>query len=126
MKVYTIVLSLALSSICVGANATTLDNIGVYSTQESQGSVSIGSKNAYTKTFEVVLANLSGESVDISKLCLKAYSKDNKEFNLDTVDEKLTSGMLKYGKPVKGNAVFSSDNDEVLNAALVKISDDCN
>ena len=70
-------------------------------------------------------AKLSGDSIDLSKLCLKAYSPDNKEFKLDTVDEKLSAGTLKEGELVKGIAVFASKNDAVFKAALVKISDDC-
>ncbi len=48
--------------------------------------------------------------MDLSKLCLKAYSPDKKEYKLDTVDEVLTSDSLKEGKPVKGIAVFASEN----------------
>lgn len=125
MKVYAVILSLTLAGFCLAANASTLGNVAVYATEQSQGSVSIGDKTAYTKTFEVSIAELSADTVDLSKLCLKAYSPEKKEFKLDTVDEILTSGFLKAGKPVKGIAVFASENDAVLNAALIKISDDC-
>ncbi|WP_145577049.1 DUF4354 family protein [Yersinia mollaretii] len=125
MKVSAIITSLTLAGFCFAANASTPSNIAVYATEQSQGSISIGDKIAYTKTFEVSIAKLSADTVDLSKFCLKAYSPDKKEFKLDTVDEVLTSGSLKEGKPVKGIAVFASENDAVLNAALVKISDDC-
>lgn len=125
MKAFTIILSSALAGFCFTASAANPDNVAVYATEQSQGSMSIGGKDAYTKTFEVAVAKLSGDSIDLSKLCLKAYSPDNKEFKLDTVDEKLSAGTLKEGELVKGIAVFASKNDAVFKAALVKISDDC-
>ncbi|WP_047681670.1 MULTISPECIES: DUF4354 family protein [Xenorhabdus] len=125
MKVSTLVASVTLAGFCFVANASTLDNVVVYSTEKSNGSMSVGSKNAYTKSFEVAVANLSGKDIDLSKLCLKAYSPDKKEFRLDTVDEELNQGTLKAGKSVKGIAVFASENDVVHKAALIKISDNC-
>ncbi len=101
-------------------NSSTPSNVAVYATEQSQGSISIGDKTAYTKTFEVSLAKLSADTVDLLKICLKAYSPDKKEYKLDTVDEVLTSGSLKEGKQVKGIAVFTSENDDVLKAALRK------
>ena len=41
---------------------------------------------------------------------------------------RVTTNHFNYideGKPVKGIAVFSSENDAVFKAALVKISDEC-
>ncbi|MGQ5837765.1 DUF4354 family protein [Serratia sp. IR-2025] len=125
MKVFVIIASLTLAGFCLAANASTLGDVAVYATEQSQGSISMGGKTAYTKTFEVSIVALSAGTVDLSKLCLKAYSPDEKEFRLDTVDEVLTSDALKEGKPVKGIVVFSSENDAVHNAALVKISEDC-
>ena len=125
MKLYTIIASMGLIGFCFSASAATVDNVAVYATERSQGSISIGAKNAYTKTFEVALAKLSGDSVDLSKVCLKAYSSENKEFKLDTVDQALSVGSLKEGKTVKGIAVFSSGDEAVLKATLVKISDEC-
>lgn len=52
-------------------------------------------------------------------------SPDHKEFKLDTVDEVLTSSSLKDDEPIKGIAVFASENDAVFKAALVKISNNC-
>ncbi|HAI06603.1 MULTISPECIES: DUF4354 family protein [Pantoea] len=125
MKFSTIVASLTLAGMGFAANAVTPGNVAVYATEQSQGSVSIGDKTSYTKTFEVSIANLSGDPVDLSTICLKAYTPDNKEFKIDTVDEALTTGSLKQGKPVKGIAVFADEQDVVLKAALVKISDEC-
>lgn len=97
--------------------------IAVFATAGHQGSVSEGVHSYYTKTFDVSLALLSGDSIDLSKYCLKAYSPDNREFKLDTVDATLTSGTLKKGGQVKGFATFSSDRADVFSAAMVKIAD---
>lgn len=125
MKVSAIFASLTLAGFCFAANASTPSNVAVYAIDKSKGSISIGYKTAYTKTFEVSLAIVSADTVNLSKLCLKAYSPDKNEYKVDTVDEVLTSGFLKEGKPVKGIAVFASENDDILKAALVKISDNC-
>lgn len=125
MKTFTIITFLTLSGLCFTANASTPRNVAVYSTEQSQGSISIGNKTFYTKTFEVSIAKLSADPIDLSKLCLKAYSLGKKEFKLDTVDDTLTSGFLKEGKPVKGIAVFASDNNAVFKADVVKISNEC-
>ncbi|MGL9734988.1 MAG: DUF4354 family protein [Symbiopectobacterium sp.] len=99
--------------------------VAVYATAQSNGSIPVGNKLAYTKSFNVTVVKLFGDDVDLSKLCLKAYSPDNKMFRLDTVDEELTTGILKEGKSVKGIAMFASENTAVLDAAVVKITDDC-
>lgn len=125
MKISIIAAALVLASSGFAANASTVGDIAVYATEKSQGSISIGTKDAYTKTFEIALAKLSGNDIDLSKTCLKAYAKNNQEFKLDTVDEALVSGVLKKGDMVKGIAVFADNNHAVLNAALVKISDNC-
>ncbi|WP_440864354.1 DUF4354 family protein [Symbiopectobacterium purcellii] len=125
MKVSMIVATMVLAGFSFAANASMPDNIAVYATAQSNGSISIGSKMVYTKSFEVAVVKLSGDDVNLSTLCLKAYSPDNKAFRLDTVDEALTTGILKEGKPVKGIAMFASENATVLDAAVVKITDDC-
>jgi hypothetical protein len=125
MKISIIATALVLAGSGFAANASTVGDIAVYATEKSQGSMSIGTKDAYTKTFEIALAKLSGNDIDLSKTCLKAYAKNNQEFKLDTVDEALVSGVLKKGDMVKGIAVFADNNDAVLNAVLVKISDNC-
>lgn len=125
MKTSTIIISFILVGLGFAANATEPDNIIVYSTAKSNGSMSVGNQSSYVKTFDVAMANLSNNDIDLSKLCLKAYSPDNEEFYLDTVDETLSSGILKKGKQVKGVAVFSSDNNAISKAALIKISDYC-
>ncbi|MEB7891978.1 DUF4354 family protein [Hafnia alvei] len=126
MKILPLVTSFTLTCISITVHASSPSNIAVYSTEQSTGSISIGNSAIYTKTFEVSLANLSSDKIDLSNLCLQAYSPNLKVFKLDTVDENLTSGTLIQHKPVKGIAIFSSDSNAVYNAHLVKISTHCN
>ncbi|ADP10411.1 DUF4354 family protein [Erwinia pyrifoliae] len=125
MKLIIMAASVAMAGFCFSANATVPDNAAVYSTEQSKGSISAGGKDTYTKTFAVVVANLSDKDVDLAKLCLRAIAPDHQEFKLDTVDEKLTKGTVKKGQRVKGVAVFASDNAAVHQAALIRLSDDC-
>ncbi|WP_421226354.1 DUF4354 family protein [Aeromonas jandaei] len=125
MKTSIIIAFLALTGVCLAANAAPAANIAVYATEQAKGSISVGKNSVYTKSFEVTIIKLSADTIDLSNRCLRAYSLDGKEFNVDTVDEVLASGFLKEGKPVKGVAMFSSDSEAVLNATLVKISDNC-
>lgn len=124
-NVLMIVATVALAGFSFAANASTPENIVAYATAQSNGSISVRNKLAYTKSFDVAVVKLFGDDVDLSKQCLKAYSPDNKAFRLDTVDEALTTGILNDGQSVKGIALFASDNPTLLDAALVKITDDC-
>lgn len=74
MKISMIVATLALAGFSFAANASMPDNIVVYATVQSNGSMSVGNKLAYTKSFDVSVVKLFGDDVDLSKLCLKAYS----------------------------------------------------
>ncbi len=123
MRISVAAVLLVLASGSFVANASDSQKIAVFATAGHQGSVSEGVHSYYTKTFDVSLALLSGDSISLSKYCLKAYSPDNREFNLDTVDATLTSGILKKGESVKGFATFTSDSADVLSAAMVKITD---
>ncbi|HGJ5900115.1 DUF4354 family protein [Arsenophonus apicola] len=124
MKKINLLASILLSSCCFTTFAGTLDNIIVISTEKSQGSISLGEKSFYTKQFDISLAN-NGETINLSNTCLKAFNSDRKEFKLDTIDEKLTKGELKKGKLLKGMVVFSSNDESVYGANLVKILDSC-
>lgn len=125
MKTHTLALSFLLTVSGYAANAATPESVAVLSTQKATGSLSEGAKIAYTKTFDVTVANLSGKDIDLSTMCLKAYSPENHEFKLDTVGENLTRGILKTGQSVKSTAVFAAQDDAVYQAALIKITDEC-
>ncbi|WP_042959174.1 DUF4354 family protein [Erwinia tasmaniensis] len=125
MKRFIMAASVTVAGFCSVAHAAVPDNAAVYATEHSKGSMSIAGKDVYTKTFEVMVANLADKEFDLSTLCLKAVAPDHQEFKLDTVDEKLTTGKVKKGQSVKGIAVFASDNAAVQQTALVKLTDDC-
>lgn len=107
------------------AAAAAIDSVVVYSTQKNDGSTSIGAKSYYTKDFNVSIANLSDKEIDLSSLCLIAYSPDGKAFALDTVSDELAQKKLKPKAMVEGDAVFSSKDSSVYSAAMVKIADSC-
>lgn len=125
MKIFATLLSLTLSVLCSAVTAANLDKVAVYATEKSRGSMSVGEKSAYSKTFDVVVGNLSSKNMDLSKFCLKAYSPEGDVFRLDTVSDTLAQGMLKPTKNTKGVAVFVSEDDAVYKAALIKLSDEC-
>lgn len=125
MKPFIMAALVAMAGSGFTANAAVPDNAAVYATEQSKGSLSIGGRDAYTKTFEVVVANLSDRAIDLSTLCLRAIAPDHQEFTPDTLDEKLTKSVVKKAQSVKGAAVFASDNAAVLQAALIKLTDDC-
>ncbi|WP_447884670.1 DUF4354 family protein [Serratia fonticola] len=125
MKAHYLTVALTFGLFSLPAVAGNSDAVAVYSTQQSQGSAAIGSHVFYTKDFTVAVTNLSDKDIDLSKLCLQASSANGKVFELDTVDEKLMSGILKPKAMVKGLAVFASNDESVYNASLVKMSDKC-
>jgi hypothetical protein len=125
MKFSIVFASIALAGFCSAINAAVPNKIAVFSTEQSNGSISIGEKSSYTKTLEVTINNLSNKDVDLSSLCLNILGPDNKQFKLDTVDEILVKGTLKSGKAVKGMALFSSEDSSIYKETLIKISDDC-
>lgn len=125
MKIFTIVASFFLASFSFVTNAAIPDNIAVLSTEKSSGSVSVGGKNLYTKTFEVSVVNLSSKDIELSEFCLLAYSLENKELKLDTVDEALAKGPIKEGGSVKGIVMFASESEDFNKTNIIKISDDC-
>lgn len=125
MKVSHLIIASALSVCSLPVLAADTDSVAVYATQQQQGSASIGTHTFHTKDFSVSLANLSDKNIDLSKLCLQAFTPDGKIFKLDTVDEKLSVGILKPKASVKGLATFSSSDDSVYKASLVKITDKC-
>lgn len=125
MKTTCFLLLLVSLTFCLNANAQFSSDVAVFATEKSQGSLSVGGKNAYTKSFSVSILNISEKVVDLSKLCLKAYSPEFSDIKLDTVDEKLISGVLEKGKQVSGLAVFASESNGVLGSALITISEDC-
>lgn len=117
--VFTILLGIASS---VAAE----DNIAVYATEKAKGTVSMGEKNTYTRTYDVSVANLTSNDIDLSKFCLKAIaSGSHQEFKLDTLDETLVRGTLKMSNVASGIAVFASESDAIYQPVLVKISTHC-
>lgn len=131
MKIPVVISAFILTGLSFTANAIKIystanpENIMVYSNVKSDGSRTIGSQYTYIKIFDVALSNVSDDKIDLSGLCLKAYTIDNEEFNIDSADDALSNGILEGGKQVKGVSVFSSDNPNILKSTLVTISKFC-
>lgn len=125
MKALHLTAALVLGVFSLPVLAGNTQNVAVYATQDNQGSVAMGQHVFYTKDFTVSVANMSDKDIDLAKLCLVASSADGKVFKLDTIDEKIATGVLKPKALVKGQAVFASDDESVYKAALVRISDKC-
>lgn len=104
---------------------TELNGLVVYSSEESNGSVATNIKWGYTKNLLVAVGNMNNYAVDLSKLCFKAFSPENKQFELDTIDVKLVKGMLKSKEIIKGTIVFYSNETDIHKSVLIKISGNC-
>ncbi|AGA64181.1 hypothetical protein B488_01880 [Liberibacter crescens BT-1] len=96
----------------------------VYAKQKETGSIFSPHKFTYTKDFDVTVVNFSQGEIDLSKYCFKAML-GMKEFNVDTIDEKLASKKLKNGERLRGVVVFSSNNSDVTQANIVQLTDKC-
>lgn len=112
--------ALTLSLVAVSAWAGEADSLMVNSTQKAQGATVMAGKAFYTKDFDIVLANLSKQAVNLHKICLDAQSADGKHFKLDSIGSELAQGTLGPSKVVKGRASFASDDTSVYSAVLVK------
>lgn len=102
-----------------------LDSAVLFSTQKNQGVVWTSEKAAYFKSFNASLLNGGKKDIDLSKICYKAYDSKGNSYQLDTIDEKLSQGLLKSGKSVQGFYQFVSEDEGVYGASLVKALLDC-
>ncbi|MGK3213617.1 DUF4354 family protein [Enterobacter kobei] len=105
--------------------ASQVDDIAVFAFENSIGSISDNRNEAYVKSFNVTITNLSNEKVDLKGLCLKAFSPDKQSFVLHEADEILLTGSLKGNESLDGQATFVSKNSDVHNASMLKISKSC-
>lgn len=112
-------LAVALASFLSIFNSHACD-VAVHATSLSEGSVSVFSSFYYTKKFDVSIVNLSENTIDLNLIHLRAYSPEGKSFKLHTVEESLFKGILKPMKIAKGFAVFSSEDDSVYLASMIK------
>ncbi|WP_347554621.1 DUF4354 family protein [Robbsia sp. KACC 23696] len=111
---------LVMTPLSAWANEPDLDLVVVYSQPDAQSAKMTGTTARYTKQFRIGLAYLSEEKLDLSKLCLSAYSPDGKRFPLAAIDAKLTEGHLRTPDVVKGRASFDADDPSVYSAVIVK------
>lgn len=118
----TLAVSTLISSV---AHATSVDNIAVYAVEKSRGSVSVADQNIYTKSFNVILKNLSEKDISLSDYCIKGVSPDGREFIMSPVKDDILKNTLQAHKTVQGIFSLHGDNISVQKTALLKLSDDC-
>lgn len=125
MSIATIFLLLQLS---IQAHAAPAKDIIVYATEKSHGSISSDIKSVYTITFEITLVNISGHSIDLSAYCLKSYTPTpyNNGYKIISVDDTLSSGLLKNEGSAIGITVLSYDTSEYHHPPILTLSDKCN
>ncbi|WP_447831037.1 DUF4354 family protein [Aeromonas salmonicida] len=99
--------------------------LAVYSNDKSIGSMFISDYVAYTKTFDVLVVNLSEEDLHMSKFCLKAYSSDMHEYTLESASESLINGIAIPGGTLRGTATFLSKSDAVHKSSIIKLISEC-
>lgn len=123
---FTAVLFILSSTFNFARAENVLDGLVVYSSEESNGSVATSTKWGYTKNLIIAVGNMNDFDIDLSKLCYKAFSPENKQFKLDTIDIKLTKGILKAKQLIKGAVVFYSKTTDIHKSVLIRLSDNCN
>lgn len=116
---------LAVSATTLPALADVHEGIGVNAIDRSIGAMTKAGTVAYFKSFDIAVTNATDAPVDLSSLCFTAQTIDGNVFNLDTVDEALTTGSLEAGASASGFASFASNSIEVRFATSVHVSGDC-
>lgn len=108
------------------ANAESPVKGGVlFSIEKTQGSMWTSTKSAYFKSFDAMLLNGGENDIELKDVCYKAYDSIGNAYKLDTIDERLSSGILKAGESISGFYQFSSDGEGVYDASVVKLLRNC-
>lgn len=107
------------------AHAAPSDSLMIIASPDSTQTTTTGSTAYYTRLFDVSLANVGQQPINLAKGCFKAYDRRGTAYALDIVDEALVKGSLAPGKHKKGSMGFSSLQSEVYDADVVRFSTDC-
>lgn len=107
------------------AHAAPSDSLMIIASPDSTQTTSTGSTTYYTRMFEVSLANVGQQPINLATGCFKAYDRRGTAYALDIVDEALVKGSLAPSKHKKGSMGFSSLQPEVYDADIVRFSTDC-
>ncbi|EFJ2807913.1 DUF4354 family protein [Escherichia coli] len=120
-----ILLALVMSVFSFATQANPVDKIAVYAVEKSRGSVSVAEQSIYTKSFNVILENLSEKDISLFDYCIKGISPDGKEFIMSPVKYDILKNTLQAHKTVQGIFSLHGNNISVQKTALVKLSNDC-
>ncbi|WP_320709041.1 DUF4354 family protein [Enterobacter cloacae] len=125
MKLYAFLFINMLSMVSLPIQANNLDSVAIHASEKSRWAITVGDKHLFIKSFELIVTQLSKDSIDLSEHCFKAYTTDQNEYDLDSVDEVLSTGVLIFGKSIRGVVSFSSDEEHIHKASLVRITKNC-
>ncbi|MDR2312509.1 MAG: DUF4354 family protein [Brucellaceae bacterium] len=93
----------------------------VISSVRELSAMSVGDKITYSKTFTVLISNMSKkQSLDLAKGCFKAVMPDKSERKVSVIDEVLAKGKLKPNENRSSFVEFSADDDSIYKAVAVK------
>ncbi|EEQ9430221.1 DUF4354 family protein [Escherichia coli] len=121
----TLLALLVLPFISLTAHAISAENIVVYAVEKSRGSVSVADQHIYTKSFNVILKNLSAKDINLSNYCIKGISPDGREFIMNSVKDDILKNTLPAHKTTQGTFSLHGNSISVQKVVLVKLSDDC-
>lgn len=118
-------LTLVMSVFSFAAQATSVDKIAVYAVEKSRGSISVAEQSIYTKSFNIILENLSEKDISLRGYCIKGISPDGREFIMSPVKDDILKNTLQAHKTVQGTFSLHGNNISVQKTALVRLSNDC-
>ncbi|EIY5162707.1 DUF4354 family protein [Klebsiella variicola] len=125
IKHNTLLILVVLPFIALTAHATSVENIAVYAVEKSRGTVSIAEQHIYTKSFNVILKNLSDKDITLSNYCIKGISPDGREFIMNSIKDNILKNILPAHKISQGLFSLHGNNISVQKVALIKLSNDC-
>lgn len=128
-KKYFIATFVAFSSLAMAqasyAETSSTNDLMIIATPKTQSATSSEDKVFFSQTFDIGVANTGATDINLDKVCFIALGDKGKTFNADTIDQKLTSGLLKSGESVKGFAAFAGSDKSIYDVRIVKASESC-
>lgn len=125
IKHNTLLILVTLPFISLTAHATSAEKVAVYAVEKSRGTVSVAEQHIYTKSFNVILKNLSDKDIKLSDYCIKGISPDGREFIMNSIKDDILKNILPAHKTAQAIFSLHGNNISVQKVALIKLSNDC-
>ncbi|MGN6448680.1 MAG: DUF4354 family protein [Brucella intermedia] len=116
-----IIMSLLVLPQSVHAETARKDLI-VTSAPTTRSATSMEDKVYFTQRFDVVIGNVGNSDISLKDVVLVAQGDNGKLFDTDTIEDTLTSGILKPGQSAKGFVAFAYEDKTVYGAWVVKVA----